>query len=539
MHMPFSLMFFAAMAVLFALQAFPYTGVFLMILAAPFWSIVLVNAGFVGVGVEAALGKVSRAWLLLPLAWFAGYAYFAAQSRQEAERVREEMLIDNAKGSLAFNAKTDDLVIGESRRDMPFDAARAMEFITHYDIPKVFEKEFSDNGFGHQVVQFSTGDECEQMRERLNGRYNVDFSVFPFRENGKPVPGACVLSYPAEPGPRVFQTTWADKTWSRKLAHFEVTTLTITAPTEEKITRSFGQAAVLGLLPMPVIGCALNSAAPSWPCFATFWRSTVGLPADEKEFILARQLVADALGLQPSKGAATRVAAAAPNLPGQLAKAFEDVEAVALKKLDQVLARDRVAHKYNLHDMTPIRDKPALWRSRMDQMADFFVENFNRRAGAGGVSEVIDTLFGAMPAEDFGRYAPRLIEVIRQRPTGDCYEGRAVIGRIGEAGALALPALEVVAAQNPGRGCILYLVRSICRAGPAAEPMVAYVKTVFGQFSPGNNDHFYFAAYRALMRLGHADYVRSRVGPARTTREKKLMTELDAITPSSPMTVCL
>jgi hypothetical protein len=537
--MPFSLIFFAATAVLFALQAFPFTGVFLMILAAPFWSIALVNAGFVGVGVEAALGKVSRAWLLLPLAWFAGYGYFAAQSRLEAERVRQEMLIDNAKGALAFDAKTDDLIIGEGRRDMPFDAARAVEFITHYDIPKVFDKVFRNNGFGHQVVQFSAGAECEQMRARLDGRYDIDFSVFPFRENGKPVPGACILGFPAEPGPRAFHTTWAEKAWSSKLADFKVTTLTITAPTEKKITRSFGQAAVLGLLPMPVIGCALNSAAPSWPCFATFWRSSVGLPTDEKEFILARHLVADALGLRPSRGAATRDAPSAREVPGQVAKAFEDVEAAALAKLDQVLARDRAALKYNLHDMTPIRDKPALWRSRMDQMADFFVENFNRRADARGVSEVIDTLFEAMPAEDFGRYAPRLAEVIRQRPAGDCGEGRAVIGRIGEAGAAALPAIEVVAARNPGRGCILYLVRSICRAGPAAEPMVGYVKNVFDQYSPGNNDHFYFAAYRALMRLGHADYVRGRVGPARNTREKKLMTELAAITPSSPMTVCL
>lgn len=537
--MPFSLIFFAATAVLFVLQAFPFTGVFLMVLAAPLWSIVLVNAGVVGVGVEAALGKVNRAWLLLPLAWFGGYSYFAAQSRQEAERVRQEMLIDNAKGALAFNARTDELVVREARSDMPFDPSSTIGFIEHYDIPIVFEKTVNDNGFGHQIVQFSAGAECEQMRERLNGRYNADFSVFPFRENGKPVTGACILSYPRDPGPRAFRTTWAEQSWSRKLADFKVTTFTITAPTGEKVTRSFGQAAVLGLLPMPVIGCALNSAAPSWPCFAAFGRSTVGLPADEAQYILARQLVASTLGLQPSRGAATRYSTSAQNLPGQLAKVFEDVEAWALKKLDQVLARDRVALKYNLHDMTPIRDKPALWRSRMDQMADFFVENFNRRADVRGIPEVIDTLFEAMPAEDFGRYAPRLIEVIRQRPAGACGESRAVIGRIGEAGASALQAIEAVAAQNPGRACILYLVRSICRMGSTAERMVPYVKNVFGQFSPDSNRHFYFAAYRALMRLGYGDYVRSRVGPARNTREQKLMKELDAITSSSPMTVCL
>ncbi|HRJ69663.1 MAG TPA: hypothetical protein PK812_08645 [Beijerinckiaceae bacterium] len=533
--MPVSLMFFAATAILFVFQLIPFTGVFLMMLAAPFWSIALVNAGFVGVGVEAALGKVNRAWLLLPLAWFAGYSYFAAQSRQEAERVRQDMLAGNAKGTLAFNPKTDDFVAGEGRADLP---SVADTLIANYDIPTVFEKFGSTSGFGHRVRRFATGAVCDQLTERLKGGLDTNFAVWPFRENNAPVAGACIHYHPGDPGPRAFQMTSAKTAWSRMLARFTVTTLTITAPTGEGVTRSFGQAAVLGWLPMPVIGCALISAGPSWSCTAEFWRSTIRLPANEYEPILAARVVASALGLQPSR-AATRVATAAPVLPAQVAKTFEDVEAAALKKLDQVLARDRAALNYTMHDMTPIRDKPALWRSRMDRMADFFVENFNRRADGRGIPEVINTLFEVMPPEDFRRYATRLAEVVRQRPAGACDQGRAVLARIGEAGASALPAIEIVATQNPGRDCMLFLVQSICRIGPAAERMVPYVKTVFGQFTPQHNGHFYFASYRALMRLGHGDYVRSHVQPTRNTREQRLMKELDTITPGSPTTVCV
>ncbi|MBN9009246.1 MAG: hypothetical protein J0H63_03635 [Rhizobiales bacterium] len=65
--------FFVATAVVFALQAIPPVGLFLMFMLAMVWSVLLINAGMIGVSFEAAIGRVSRWWLLLPLAFYGGY----------------------------------------------------------------------------------------------------------------------------------------------------------------------------------------------------------------------------------------------------------------------------------------------------------------------------------------------------------------------------------------------------------------------------------------------------------------------------------
>ena len=59
-------------------RQFPVFGFFF--LAAPFWSVVTLNVGFLSIGIEAVAGKVHRAWLVAPMLWFAGYEYVAWQS---------------------------------------------------------------------------------------------------------------------------------------------------------------------------------------------------------------------------------------------------------------------------------------------------------------------------------------------------------------------------------------------------------------------------------------------------------------------------
>lgn len=531
--MPVSLLFFAFAAVAFILQLIPQVGVFLMFLMAPFWSIALVNAGFVGVGLEAAFGKVKPVWLLLPLAWFGGYSILAAQSRQEAERVLQEILTENAKGALAFNPRTDEFVAGEGRPDIP---SVADALVARYDIPAAMEKHPGNSGFAHRVYRFGAGPVCEQLTERLKGRHDTNFAVWQLRENRKPIPGVCMYFQPGEPGSRAFRMASEKKSWSRKLAEFEVTTLTVSAPSGQKVTRLYGDAKVLGWFPMPVLGCALISAVPSWSCMASFWRSAVSFPGSERAPDVVAKLIASALRLAPASPA-TRVAAAAPASSAHVAKTFEDVEAVALKKLDQALARDRAALDYNLHDMTPIRDKPQLWRSRMDRMADFFVENFNRREDGRIIPEVVNTLFSAMPVEDFRRYAPRLSEVVRQRPARACEDGMAVVARIGEAGALALSALEAVAARTRGRDC-MYLLQSICRAGLVAERMLPFVIEAYNATGPRVASNVHEAAYRTLLRLGKADLVRARLEEARGSDRKRLEKDIAEVTPASPPSVC-
>jgi len=54
---PWSLWFLVATLVLYLLQRFPLTGVFLMVVGAAFWSVVLVNLGILDSDLKRWLGK--------------------------------------------------------------------------------------------------------------------------------------------------------------------------------------------------------------------------------------------------------------------------------------------------------------------------------------------------------------------------------------------------------------------------------------------------------------------------------------------------
>jgi hypothetical protein len=78
---PLSLILFVVTGVVYVLQTIPYTGIFLMFVMAPFWSVALVNVGFIGVAIEAAVGRVSRWWLIVPMVFYSAYGAFAARDQ--------------------------------------------------------------------------------------------------------------------------------------------------------------------------------------------------------------------------------------------------------------------------------------------------------------------------------------------------------------------------------------------------------------------------------------------------------------------------
>ena len=57
-------------AAVFLLQLFPLTGMLLMILAAPFWSVITINLGFILVIADVVAGTLPRWALALPVIYF-------------------------------------------------------------------------------------------------------------------------------------------------------------------------------------------------------------------------------------------------------------------------------------------------------------------------------------------------------------------------------------------------------------------------------------------------------------------------------------
>src|SRR4051812_16140122 len=105
--LPRSLAIFAFAAIWIALQAIPIVGMFLFFLLAPLWSIVLINAGFLGIGAEAIAGRVPRVWLVLPIAWFGGYLLFAWHDHRALDELRAEIATGNAATHIPFDPSTE------------------------------------------------------------------------------------------------------------------------------------------------------------------------------------------------------------------------------------------------------------------------------------------------------------------------------------------------------------------------------------------------------------------------------------------------
>jgi hypothetical protein len=96
-------------AAVFLLQVFPLTGMLLMILAVPFWSVITINLGFILVIADVVAGTLPRGALALPVIYFGGYFLTAGASHFEARSLANSILADNAGNSLPFAPGRDSL----------------------------------------------------------------------------------------------------------------------------------------------------------------------------------------------------------------------------------------------------------------------------------------------------------------------------------------------------------------------------------------------------------------------------------------------
>lgn len=135
-NMPWSLSWFVLTGAIFLLQLFPYTGIFLMMVAAPLWSIATINLGFLSLAVEALLGRISMIWLAVPLAWFAGYAGAAHISQQRATELDAKLRAANAGERLKFEAAKQALVFDGRSDDL---SGAPSSIVQNYRIPVAYQ----------------------------------------------------------------------------------------------------------------------------------------------------------------------------------------------------------------------------------------------------------------------------------------------------------------------------------------------------------------------------------------------------------------
>ena len=292
---PVSLWFFVITAILFLLQWFPYTGVFLMIVGAAFWSILLINLGMAGLIFEAITGRVRILWLLIPALYLGGYYWAYSNDRDMLAVASQETVRFNVGKSLAFDPDRQDLLVQVSEDGLGMSAATLTQ---SFGLPRAFDS----HGRVHMV---GTSESCELVRDKpvflsAGIQAHAITRQGPSRWTRKST-GFCSIFVPGKPDKPTVRIT--EKATETRHGRLPVTLRDFIARDEASSATAvvrMGRAGPLKRFPMPVMGCALNSAAPSWGCFAGFMRDTVQLLPDMPRYSSGAPIVARMLGLKPS-----------------------------------------------------------------------------------------------------------------------------------------------------------------------------------------------------------------------------------------------
>jgi len=268
----FSVWALIAFAVLGLLQLFPYTGVILMVLGGALWCGLAVQAFLIGLGVEAALGRVPRFLLVVPLAAYAGYYVMYLQQTREIHAKAEQLRASNPSLVLPFDPTQHSLVLPQMHAQL---------VAGHYDVPMTYDTNpnFKPEGFvSHRLLNRQQCTDATAAQARLRAqRSRAAFGlVTQVRvEDGAVMPtyikDVCLLNFPEKPPLQQIVVTRRgdDAVWRRERGILEQTT---DFSLDGKLFATYHTASVWRLSPFPLllIGCALNSGAPSWDCFANF-----------------------------------------------------------------------------------------------------------------------------------------------------------------------------------------------------------------------------------------------------------------------------
>jgi hypothetical protein len=531
MRIPLSLVFFLLTVCGYAMQIPPEIGFYLMMLAAPLWSVLLVNLGFLGIGLEVWVGRVSRLWLVLPILWFGGYTGLSVRDHLALAAIRSEMAAANEGAAVPFDPAAMSLVVVGGQSSLDNIGAWLVQ---NYHIPVVYERLPASAGGQTRAYRLASREECQRVREANLGAAGITVMGFHDYGGGRArfVSDFCTLQMPeAPPHPTVEITSSEISAIERGL---DVTRQRIAirmpnGPSRELVS---GAATLLPWFPRPVIGCWLGQSR--WQCGALFRRSGfVPLAPRRAGGRSAGLLIVDALGLRPMSPA-ERIATPAPQTRARFASAEAAVLAADVAELETVL-RDPLARI----DSVPfrlLRRRPGVLAPYADRIAGALERAAALGPPARENGRNLASLAAALPAPAFAPLSDRILALYRRHGDGHWLrETGGLIARSGDFGVAALPILMDGLEPNPG-WLSRPAVEGICRIGSAAASVAGPRLLAHWRRNQDKRlDDGGRAVYAALLRLG----LRDEVGPVEGRDRRGWFRDAwRSITPASSPAVC-
>jgi len=304
-RMPFSLLAFPLVAILYALQMIPLIGVFMMLFGAPLWTGMLLNAGMIGLLLEVPIrhfaGSSARpflAWIIIPIIYFGGYSIYAYNDHRTLQSLRAEYDAANAKVLVPFDEEKQSLVLAGAEKGY------AGALTQDYGLSVAYTE--NENVTGRNLATFlADQDLCSDIRgdQLMRAAFIHAFGFHDGDRIGhrRLASGFCSVRMPATPlKPAVTAYSTQTETSVNGLPVRLVETV-VTMPDDSEFILRGGTGSPYPWFPNPILGCALNSGAPSWDCLHGFSRDRfTSIVSSATKHGGDTRVLAEALGLKPT-----------------------------------------------------------------------------------------------------------------------------------------------------------------------------------------------------------------------------------------------
>lgn len=254
-------------ALLFGLQLFPGTGIFLMLFGASLWTGLLLAGFLIAVAIEAWSGYLPRVFVLLPVAIMAGFVGTAAAQRAMLWLGAGYSAAGNIAGSLVVDPVADVILIDFERSD---EYAEARSVVSSGRLNRAYYRESEDS---YARIEPMPAAGCLPPAKEADR---------PFRlTTDRPVIEVDLCRTLGLPKPENVTLLASRRITSGQYFGGQVETTMTT------VTRSDGTAATwtsmrgeaIFWLPLPVAGCGLVSGGPN-----AGWRCAAGAISSWEEF---------------------------------------------------------------------------------------------------------------------------------------------------------------------------------------------------------------------------------------------------------------
>ncbi|MGB2602894.1 MAG: hypothetical protein WBC78_04835, partial [Candidatus Sulfotelmatobacter sp.] len=514
---------------------------------------------------EAWDGTLPRAVVVLPFLYFSIYAGITIAGHKQLFRLRQEIAQNNQGVHVAFDPKQNDLVV-ETKvvkgSTSPLGNVPE-ELVEAYDIPVAY----GDNGnpriashVSYRVVAKKT---CDAI-----GHSDPNVVSLAFQQNDAFNVNLCLLRQPEDPTKPVLTVAVGEIVETQDwVLPTKVSTITLTDASNRSYTLKGGTAAPFAWVPMPVIGCALDSAAPAWRCFAEFERHAYTPLAGENSRDLGHNAntaaIAATLGLvaTPASGRISETAID-PTVAQNLQSYQEKEHTNELRRFHDLvteLALPDWQFPFLLqHPELTAAEAPAMVQAlqRAEEVTTVTRHGRERtslKCHNNNIRFVLSDMIVRLPEDAYAPLVPQLVEAARadakntESGVGWSLQSQApaFMFRLGDAAPAEMADLfaATLQAEHASRDAQTTAVLGLCRAGAEYAPKVkGDLSRLFASTSryDGGSMYLHSALYVTLLRMGMKDAVVNDPTDGRRDRVFQwYQDKLANVTPASPKEACV